>query len=355
MRCISLRQPWAWATCAGKKTIENRAASTDYRGMLAIHASSNREDLRPVLARYRQFGLSESDFAYGAVIGTVELADCAALSQELEGDPWASGPFCWRLRNARLLPDPVPTCARASLFTLPLDITQRVQAQLDQAQTAPASAVVERTLGDIRPTPLGAELARGSSYVALNQPLDVVRVATGILDQQPDCGRAYQLRAIGLAATGQRLQAIDDVERAISHEWLEVDDALARRGNMAALYHAAECCARAADEAAQRRVRDYHEQLALLVNVSEPDRTLAARSYDAYRRFAPADAIRAYAKSGSASDHPERLIRLVTDASAAGLEAAEIDHLRIAALAAQLTHSRQAVMHVTAALQQWFA
>ena len=80
------------------------------------HAGHPRQQQpRRVAARARALppvGLSESDFAYGAVIGTVELAECAALSQELEGDPWALGPFCWRLRNARPLPDPVPTRAR---------------------------------------------------------------------------------------------------------------------------------------------------------------------------------------------------------------------------------------------------
>ena len=353
MRCISLRQPWAWATCAGKRTIENRPAATDYRGLLAVHASSNREDLRLILARYRQPGLSESHFTYGAVIGTVELAACAALSQELEADPWAWGPFCWRLRNPRLLSHPIPARARASLFALPPDVTQRVQAQLEQAQTAPAAFVADNTLSDIGPTPLAAELARASSYAALQQPDDVVRVTTGILAQQPVCGRAFLLRAIGLTAGGHRLQALDDVDRAISLEWLEIDEALARRGNVAALYHAAECCARRSDETSRQRARDYHEQLAQLVNLSQPDRTLAARSYAAYRRFAPADAVRAYAKTGSASDHHAQLIRLAGDAVAAGLETAEIDHLRIAALAAQLSHSRPAVMKVTATLQEW--
>ena len=100
---------------------------------------------------------------------------------------------------------------------------------------------------------------------------------------------------------------------------------------MAALYHAAECCRRAADEAAQRQAHDYHEQLALLVNVSEPDRTLAARSYDAYRRIAlPTPSVRTLnlvRRATIPNDYPT-----LTDASAAGLEAAEIDHLRMARL-----------------------
>ena len=78
---------------------------------------------------------------------------------------------------------------RASLFTLPLDITQRVQAQLEEAQVAAACGCRGKNVA-ISPDALGAELARGSSYVALDRPFDVVHVATGILDQQPDCGAA---------------------------------------------------------------------------------------------------------------------------------------------------------------------
>lgn len=353
--CVSLRQPGAWATCAGTRTIENRAAATDYRGELAIHASSSREELRPVLARCRHLGLSESDFACGAVIGTVELAECVALSPELEHDLWAWGPFCWRLRNARLLAHPVPARARPGLFRLDPEIAQQVRDQLQHPQTRDASPIVAKALGDLRPTVLAANLARAAAYLALDQPREVERVTTGILAERPDCGQAYWLRAVGLAAGGQRWQALDDADRAISFGWLEVGQALVRRGNAAAVYHAAECGARRPEEAAHAQAHECHQRLAHLVNVAEPDRALAARCYDAYRRLAPAAAIRAYATTGSASDHHEQLTRLAGDAVAAGLEPAEIDHLRIAALAAQLAHSRPAVMQLTATLEDWFA
>jgi hypothetical protein len=39
-RIRSLKQQWAWAVAAGKKTIENRIWSTPYRGTVYIHASS---------------------------------------------------------------------------------------------------------------------------------------------------------------------------------------------------------------------------------------------------------------------------------------------------------------------------
>ena len=57
LRCLAIRQPWAWAIVIGAKDIENRAWSTDHRGLFVIQASgaktlvngqqiSGRHDLR---------------------------------------------------------------------------------------------------------------------------------------------------------------------------------------------------------------------------------------------------------------------------------------------------------------------
>ena len=39
MKCISIRQPWAWLIIKGVKPVENRTWSSSYRGPLLIHAS----------------------------------------------------------------------------------------------------------------------------------------------------------------------------------------------------------------------------------------------------------------------------------------------------------------------------
>jgi hypothetical protein len=56
--------------------------------------------------------------AFGAVIGSVEVVDCVP-SVNMEGDPWASGPWCWVLANPERLTSPVPLSGRLMLFEVP--------------------------------------------------------------------------------------------------------------------------------------------------------------------------------------------------------------------------------------------
>ena len=46
MRCLTVRQPWAWAIVAGLKSIENRSRRTTHRGPLLIHAGISRSELK---------------------------------------------------------------------------------------------------------------------------------------------------------------------------------------------------------------------------------------------------------------------------------------------------------------------
>src|SRR4051812_4574701 len=84
----------------GEKRVENRTWSTNYRGMLYIHAGKSRE------------WLDEDDLkvypgmAFGAIVGIARLIDCVLLSGVFEHDrkfAWllddghASGPWCWIL------------------------------------------------------------------------------------------------------------------------------------------------------------------------------------------------------------------------------------------------------------------
>lgn len=41
MKCISIKQPWAWLITSGVKDVENRTWKTDYRGDILIHAGQS--------------------------------------------------------------------------------------------------------------------------------------------------------------------------------------------------------------------------------------------------------------------------------------------------------------------------
>jgi hypothetical protein len=49
LRCLAIRQPWAWAICVGAKDIENRTWKTDYRRTIAIVASANKSVVNAIV------------------------------------------------------------------------------------------------------------------------------------------------------------------------------------------------------------------------------------------------------------------------------------------------------------------
>src|SRR3954470_3027657 len=115
MKCLTVRQPWAYLIIAGIKRIENRSRATKFRGRLAIHAAQKLDgDWNDILdAEGGPVGLDEevevqggtvlppvSSLPLGAIVGTVEVTDCVpydALPPDLKDGPFASGPFCWLL------------------------------------------------------------------------------------------------------------------------------------------------------------------------------------------------------------------------------------------------------------------
>jgi hypothetical protein len=125
MKALTICQPWAWAIAQGLKLVENRSWSTNYRGPLAIHAGQSIKwysDGKQWIER--ETGLLVPDYMSidrGFVLGVVDLYDCVRYgsSRELQSDPWASGPWCWCLRDFRALPQPLPFSGQQGLFDIP--------------------------------------------------------------------------------------------------------------------------------------------------------------------------------------------------------------------------------------------
>lgn len=139
MKCLSVRQPWAWAIINGGKDVENRNWPTKFRGELAIHASlkfdMGRKDWEDFIAG--RYGEPYTSMAagwvnhinkgewwfmghFGAIIGTVEVYDCIpseACDSEwkAEGDDF----YCWLLRNPQALREPIPYQGALGLFNIP--------------------------------------------------------------------------------------------------------------------------------------------------------------------------------------------------------------------------------------------
>lgn len=122
-RAISVNAYWAWAIREGHKRVENRNWSTRHRGQLLIHAAKNDEhDHEAIRFITSQLGFpmphDEIAALRGCIIARCELVSCDPY--RINGvaqfsDPWAWGPICWTLSDARPLP-PIPTRGLPSIF-----------------------------------------------------------------------------------------------------------------------------------------------------------------------------------------------------------------------------------------------
>src|ERR1700712_1986361 len=103
MKCLSLRQPWAWLVVNGFKDIENRSWKTKHRGPLLIHASQrpipNLAEVREEVRRRFRIEIPE-ELQFGGIVGQVNVVDCVTES----ASPWFLGQVGLVCEDARALP-----------------------------------------------------------------------------------------------------------------------------------------------------------------------------------------------------------------------------------------------------------
>jgi tetratricopeptide (TPR) repeat protein len=217
IRCLSIRQPWAWLVCAGMKRIENRTWSTDYRGTIAIHASTTNSVVKDYVRNRDTDLFSVDDFAYGAIIGFADIADVKIFGREHEEDGFACGPYCWHMTNPRLLKTPIPMLGKLNLFYLDAGIEEQLRIAdtlvVDVNSNSRAAQIASAMHAD--PDPIA-----GYAYTLeeLDGKIDddelFVR-ANRMVEINPENGEGYVCR-LRLAIGSQRLEtAQDDVMRSL--------------------------------------------------------------------------------------------------------------------------------------------
>lgn len=114
MKCLSVRQPWAWLLVNGHKDIENRSWKTKFRGPLVIHAGKvlDRNGLRWVREHFPDIKLP-SEFNLGGLVGVVTLRDVVQSSTS----PWFFGPVGLVVDGGYPIPF-VPQRGQLGLFDL---------------------------------------------------------------------------------------------------------------------------------------------------------------------------------------------------------------------------------------------
>ena len=124
-KCLSIRQPYAWAVIKGVKDVENREWRYNHLGRLYIHASLKVEAKRvdDVVARVAQHldipvarALADyrrhAEKACGAIIGSVTMFGCAVSFDSY----WFEGPYGFLFRDPRPLRKPIPAKGQARVF-----------------------------------------------------------------------------------------------------------------------------------------------------------------------------------------------------------------------------------------------
>jgi len=129
MKAISLWEPWATLIAIRAKRFETRSWSTDYRGVLAIHAAKRftrdqrdyclREPFRTALARVGIMHWNKLVPTLGHVLAIGVLADCQQVgrdivsleeytNEDLAFGDWSDGRSVWTLKDVARLTLAVP-------------------------------------------------------------------------------------------------------------------------------------------------------------------------------------------------------------------------------------------------------
>lgn len=162
MKCLSIRQPWAFLVCVGAKKIENRTWDTKHRGLIAIHAGGYHKAVESYVANDTTKQIDPTLFSYGAIIGVVNLFDVVPYGQLGSDDEWAEGPYCLRFRDAQLFETPIPHKGRVNLCSLPSDVVEQVQDSLLTPVAVEGNERIARCVATIQPGPIDSTLLRPS-------------------------------------------------------------------------------------------------------------------------------------------------------------------------------------------------
>lgn len=131
MKALSLTQPWATAIILGVKQVETRSWSTNYRGLIAIHAAKTFPKWAKDFANTEYtLGRLPCIYPLGAIIGLAKIAEvgrtefvqfAVSAIERLYGD-YSEGRYGWRLTDVIALPEPIPCKGALGLWNVPQDI-----------------------------------------------------------------------------------------------------------------------------------------------------------------------------------------------------------------------------------------
>ena len=212
MKCLSIQQPMAWAICVGDKTVENKFKNTSHRGPLLIHAGKKAGGLSKIkeLPGWDKY---KDSFAFGAIIGAVDLYDCVDFNSSLESNPHASGPICYLLKNPRWFEEPIPGIGQLGIFNLPDNLTAKVEKQLQKPGRS--AKVPDDLLEAVRPAPSNLCFDQGTTYWENGEFKDALRRLDEAISLCKANAVAFFYRGLTHDSLGNLKNAVQDLSEAI--------------------------------------------------------------------------------------------------------------------------------------------
>jgi len=137
-RALSLTQPWATLVAINAKRFETRSQRRNYRGWLAIHASTEFPRDCVALCYERPFcdvlsaaGFNNSDdLPRGAVIAIADLTDCRSTNEwkpiglERAFGNYSPNRFALRMDHVRRTKELIPMKGMLGIWRMPRAITE---------------------------------------------------------------------------------------------------------------------------------------------------------------------------------------------------------------------------------------
>lgn len=135
VRVLSVKQPFAWAIIEGRKRVENRLWTTNYRGPVLIHAGvtvCGQVEFDGLKDTFRLVAPSRAGIDRGCIVGVVELVDVVTRKNAKRFGRWFQGRYGWVFRDPVALRKPVKLKGQLGLYRPTPALLARVNAQLPE-------------------------------------------------------------------------------------------------------------------------------------------------------------------------------------------------------------------------------
>lgn len=127
MKVLSLKEPFASLVMRNIKQVETRSWQTKYRGVLYIHASLGKVNIKDKGTLELLELLNNNNFKYGYIIAKCNLVDCIYMDKEYikkiknnkteyQCGIYAVGRYAWILENIEAIDNPIPAKGKLGIW-----------------------------------------------------------------------------------------------------------------------------------------------------------------------------------------------------------------------------------------------